>query len=520
MKNYIFIFLLFAFSQCKEIKYSHTNREDNLYFVFTTFRHGARNHFFLLDSFGNLIYPIGELTNYGKIQNLEIGKKYRERYSNFLNMNYDKNEIYMRVSDVDRVVISAQKQLEGLFNKKIDDKNFEKVSIGLSYWNLYHLDKKEKEEMDRYEKYCNKKRRLEIDYKKLFKSEIAPILKSCYGTRFTLSIHAFCDSTFSAYFEYKYGKDKENKIGKCGEDNAKKFYDFCVDWYNSFKDWNEYGAYMFFMLFRHIFIDMNNSINGNGPLKMMMIGGHETTIDKFMDFLDGLYIIPRTEYPHFAFNIVIELRKYLKGFYIEIYYNDILKYNNTFLSFQNILNNSQYSNLYNYCGIPPWEKKKDKKEPINNDNKILKNETQKKEVKENEQNEINLNKTNIKNIEQININQNNTNEENKKSEINMTISQPNDFNSIMNKTIFSNNEINSNSSNLIKNSKKVDQNKNYLILPIISAFIIIIIITILAFVYYIYISSKGKKEMNNLKEEVSSQKDINSSQDQFKIDQK
>ena len=37
--------------------------------------------------------------------------------------------------------------------------------------------------------------------------------------------------------------------------------------------------------------------------------------------------------------------------YLEIYYNDILKYNKTLKAFENILNNSKYSNLYNFCGF-------------------------------------------------------------------------------------------------------------------------------------------------------------------------
>lgn len=469
MKHFIFIFFLLLFSQCKETKYSHTNKEDNLYFVFTTFRHGARTHVFLFDSFGNIISPIGELTQYGENQNLEIGKKYRQRYSNFLNMNYNKDEIYVRVSDVERVIISAQKQLEGLFNKKIDDTNFEKVNGGLDHFNLFHLDEKEKKEMDKYERYCNNKRRLEIDYRKLFKSEIAPILRNCYGTLFTLSIHAFCDSTFTAYNQYKYGDDKKNKIAKCGEDKAKKFYDYCIEWYDSFKGWDEYSAYMFFMLFQHMFDNMNKSIKGIGPLKMMTIGGHETTVDKFMDFLDGLYIIPRTEYPHFAFNIVIELRKYKNGFYIEIYYNDILKYNNTFLSFQNILDNSQYSNLYNYCGIPPWKQIKDEKELINNDNKEKKDQT-------------NL-------IDESQIIENETKKE---------------INSINNTEFFNN----VNSSNLNINHKKDEQNKNYLIFYITIPLIFIIIIAILALGFLVHRLLKGKKKNFVLKEEIKNHEEI------------
>ena len=97
---------------------------------------------------------------------------------------------------------------------------------------------------------------------------------------------------------------------------------------------------------------MYNAINGTSRIKMMMIGGHDVTLGPFMDFLDGLKIIPRDHYPHYACNLVIELRKYNQDFYLEFYYNDILKYNNTLEKFKNILNNTKYSNLYNYCGIP------------------------------------------------------------------------------------------------------------------------------------------------------------------------
>ena len=47
MKNFFYILLLFLFVDSDDIKYKHTNLDNNLYFVFTTFRHGAR--FYLLD---------------------------------------------------------------------------------------------------------------------------------------------------------------------------------------------------------------------------------------------------------------------------------------------------------------------------------------------------------------------------------------------------------------------------------------------------------------------------------------
>ena len=83
--------LLFFFVQSDDILYKHTNSDNNLYFVFTTFRHGARFPFGKQDIFGNNINSPGALTEYGALQHLEIGQKYRERYSNFLDMNFDES---------------------------------------------------------------------------------------------------------------------------------------------------------------------------------------------------------------------------------------------------------------------------------------------------------------------------------------------------------------------------------------------------------------------------------------------
>jgi hypothetical protein len=108
---------------CRDIIYNHTNKENNIYFVFTTFRHGARRPLSRVDFFGNHNYTAGALTEYGKIQHLEIGRKYRKRYSNFMNINFDKNEVYIRSSKEKRAIISTEKELEGFFNKTIDKSN-------------------------------------------------------------------------------------------------------------------------------------------------------------------------------------------------------------------------------------------------------------------------------------------------------------------------------------------------------------------------------------------------------------
>ena len=357
MENHIYLIFLFILVNSKDILYNHTNEENNLYFVFTTFRHGARTSLYKNDYFGRLKKSPGVLTKYGALQHLKIGNNYRERYSNFLNMSFDKSQMYIRSSKSERVIVSTEYELLGLFNKSISRKNIHLIQNGYDFRNLYNFDDEEKNKLNKYFNYCKKKKRILSDYMQLFNSEIFPILKEFYGAQKTPKLYFFCDSVIPNYVEYIYGNDTDNMIGKCGKENATKMYNFCFEYFNTFRGWNEYAGYMLYMLYQHIFDYMNNYINGLSPLKMVMVGGHEITIDRFIDFLDGLKIINRNEYPHFAYNIVLELRKYNNVFYVEFYYNDTLRYNNTLKKFKDILNNSKYSNLYSYCGIPPWIEK-------------------------------------------------------------------------------------------------------------------------------------------------------------------
>lgn len=281
---------IYAIGFNEEKFYNHTSLERNLYFVFSTFRHGARSPFSKIDYFGNNISNPGALSRYGAIQHLEIGKKYHQRYWNFLNMSFDKNQIYIRSSDIERTIVSTLKQLEGLFGKIISRSNIHIIKNGNNYWNLFQLNNSEHEELDRYFQYCNKKRFLP-DHLNILRNEIFPFLKECYGKSNVPNPGYFCDSVFTAYFEYIYSNDTENKIGKCGKDKADKMNKFCFDFYNTFKDWNENAAYMFYILFQNIFKHMINFIQGKNDLRMMMIGGHDVTVDKLMNFLDGLKLI-------------------------------------------------------------------------------------------------------------------------------------------------------------------------------------------------------------------------------------
>ncbi|EFN77523.1 Lysosomal acid phosphatase [Harpegnathos saltator] len=59
--------------------------------------------------------PYGELTNLGKHQHLLLGRWLRKRYSHLLSATYTRYDIYVRSTDVDRTLMSAEANLAGLY---------------------------------------------------------------------------------------------------------------------------------------------------------------------------------------------------------------------------------------------------------------------------------------------------------------------------------------------------------------------------------------------------------------------
>ncbi|XP_045784967.1 prostatic acid phosphatase-like [Maniola jurtina] len=57
----------------------------------------------------------GELTNIGKRQHYALGRWLRKRYTNLISEQFDPTEIYVRSTDVDRTLMSAQANLAGMY---------------------------------------------------------------------------------------------------------------------------------------------------------------------------------------------------------------------------------------------------------------------------------------------------------------------------------------------------------------------------------------------------------------------
>ena len=108
---------------CLFILVNQLNSEYNLTELKMThmlFRHGDRTpfHFYPNDPFKDQSMwgaSIGQLTNEGKRMGYELGQWIREHYNDFLNKDYKKEEIYVRSTDVDRTIMTAQTLLAGLY---------------------------------------------------------------------------------------------------------------------------------------------------------------------------------------------------------------------------------------------------------------------------------------------------------------------------------------------------------------------------------------------------------------------
>lgn len=87
--------------------------------VIILFRHGARTPVstYRSDPYRNYQWPdgYGSLTNVGKMQLYELGKKYRSYYANYVPEDYYEKNVYVQSSDKSRCMMSAYTFLAGLF---------------------------------------------------------------------------------------------------------------------------------------------------------------------------------------------------------------------------------------------------------------------------------------------------------------------------------------------------------------------------------------------------------------------
>lgn len=377
--------------------YNHTSEENNLFFIFLNLRHGARSPLSLKgkhkDLLGGKWNFKSDLTPLGIKQHYNIGQKNKERYSNFIKQNYDPKEIKIYSTPFPRTIMSAASELLGLYGNNSYYYNYNFSDIDLNAKDIEDINNRiippiqlfsynEKEnQFDRVFKnhfeceYMRNqvKQNWEIPHEEInsiitkFNDEYSEIIgKEFKDIKLDLLktpryFDTFCDVFLSLYFD----KSKANiltKISKNGK-NIDNIKEMCDDF-----------LYKQFIYIRNGGISEKNPLISISPIitkilswmkvradennnfapdyeepKFVIYSGHDSTLFQMQTFLKICFNI-EVEKTEFASTQLMELRKYEKIYYVEIYYNDKLKMNITLKEFEqqikdNILSEQEINNI-------------------------------------------------------------------------------------------------------------------------------------------------------------------------------
>ena len=398
-------------------RYNHNSEENNLFFIFLSFRHGARAPLYMInnkDMLGGEWLMKGDLTNNGRKQLYEIGLETREKYENFLSNDYDPKEIKIYSTNYDRTINSIQSLLLGLYNNvsyvnfTFTDFNISKNNnkdIDLEYINSIIPGVKLFEDNDNEKMYINNKIDTKFKFKRIFKNhfDCQFIRKQFHRTRkeknkiINSIISKFIDNYYNIIIKEFKNVDRE-KIK-----TEKGFYKFCDVFLSNYYEKNEkvlnkfikngknikeiknicdICLYNHFVYVRNGGYAANNAIISQSPTfkkiidwmevrsdqnnnfavdysepKLVLYSGHDSTLFELQSILNKSFNI-ETEYTYFGSTQIYEVRKYQDVYYVEIYYNDRLKMNITFEEFKGRIRNHLISDkeIYNIC----YEKKEEK----------------------------------------------------------------------------------------------------------------------------------------------------------------
>ena len=133
-----FLFLIFSYEKENDDINKNTIQENQkLLFVWEHFRHGARDPYIQVDPITWIDFigvqwkSQGELNSIGLRSHYLLGAATKKKYNDFLSETFDPNEIFIISTDVNRTIVSAMANLQGIYNN-LTTQNLTENQINLS----------------------------------------------------------------------------------------------------------------------------------------------------------------------------------------------------------------------------------------------------------------------------------------------------------------------------------------------------------------------------------------------------
>ena len=141
----ILLFLIILCTKENDVEKNNNIIKGNekLLFVWEHFRHGARDPYTKVDPktwidfIGVQWKSQGELNSIGLRSHYLLGAATRKKYNDFLSLNYNPNEIFILSTNVNRTIMSAMANLQGIF-KNFSTPNLTNNQIEKSKLNIFN----------------------------------------------------------------------------------------------------------------------------------------------------------------------------------------------------------------------------------------------------------------------------------------------------------------------------------------------------------------------------------------------
>ncbi|KAJ8972003.1 hypothetical protein NQ314_000434, partial [Rhamnusium bicolor] len=257
--------------------------------------------------------------NHGIRRQYELGKWFRIRYGSFLPETYSPNDIYVRSSDKDRTLMSAEANLAGLYPPKKSQIWNQKLS-----WRPIpiHTVREEEDKVIAMKKECPK---YEIWYDQLLNSKFFENIneqnKNLYkylseNTGWNITTVREIETLYSLF---SIERESNLTLPTWTQGIFPEKLEFLAALsHASFSFTKQLARLISGPFFDYLFSHFDNITNNSSTKKFLMLSGHDNTIVNILSAM-GLYDY---KCPEFASTIIWELRQNENDSYINLFYKN------------------------------------------------------------------------------------------------------------------------------------------------------------------------------------------------------